>query len=155
MTAKRVILIRHAKAARALPGQPDFDRSLTPRGHQQCRQLRAWLARRLESYSADVRVSPARRTRETAERVLDAKLRANLNLETRLWNAGLGHLCAVLEEAGGDVLLVGHNPGLESLQQKLTGQLLPLPTGAAFDLQCDAGQRWRLIARFQPDSDST
>ena len=56
-----LFLWRHADA---LSGVPDFERELTPHGHQQARKVAAWLRDRAP---ADLRllVSPAARTRQT------------------------------------------------------------------------------------------
>ncbi|MDR1849646.1 MAG: histidine phosphatase family protein [Zoogloeaceae bacterium] len=56
-----LFLWRHADA---LPGMPDFERELSPRGHKQARRVAAWLKERAPS-GLRLLVSPATRTRQT------------------------------------------------------------------------------------------
>lgn len=63
MTARTLILLRHAKAQHPA-GLPDLDRPLTDRGHADATAAGAWLAS--HGYVPDlVLCSPARRTRQT------------------------------------------------------------------------------------------
>ena len=63
----------------------------------------------------------------------------------------LGHEQRVHEHPR-NLVLVGHNPGLEHVQSALTGQLMPLPTGGIFELEFGDQGRIRLAARFAPES---
>lgn len=56
-----LFLWRHADA---LSGAPDFERELSPHGHQQARKVAAWLSERAPA-SLRFLVSPATRTRQT------------------------------------------------------------------------------------------
>jgi len=64
-----LFLWRHADA---LPGVPDFERELSPHGHQQAHKVAAWLRKRAP---ADLRllVSPAVRTRQTVAHFVDTE----------------------------------------------------------------------------------
>ena len=155
MSTERIVwLIRHAKAADAEPGQKDIDRPLTRRGERQCAEMRDWLATRISNDDRPVvLVSPAARTRRTAELVLGAHLLEHMgetSEEPRIWNATAPTLAALVQGHAGNLLLVGHNPGLEQVQAALTGQLMPLPTGGIFELQFGDQGRIRLAARFEP-----
>lgn len=104
-----LLLWRHADAADASPGQPDIARTLTPRGRKQAQRMAHWL----DQYApSDIRVlvSPAVRTCQTIEAWahpyevseevgLDASPQSMLNATG--W-----------PEAGGAVLVVGHQPTL-------------------------------------------
>lgn len=148
---RKVWLVRHAKAANAEQGQRDFDRPLSSRGERQCEAMRDWLRRRLEGVEITALVSPARRARHTAELALDVWFQGTRLEESRIWNATAQALAALLEEhAGSNLMLVGHNPGLEQLQAALSGQLMPMPTGGVFELEFGAQGRVRLAHRFQP-----
>jgi len=108
-----LLLWRHAEAVEADVGQPDLKRSLTKKGKNQARRIADWLR---ERRPADLRilVSPAERCQQTAR-----ALALPYETETRLgtsadvvdilaaanWPVGQG-------EAGGAVLLVGHQPTL-------------------------------------------
>lgn len=153
--ARKVWLVRHAKAAEPEPGQKDFDRPLTRRGERQCAAIRDWLRERLEGTETTALFSPARRARHTAELALGTWFEGARIEESRIWNATAQALAALLEEhEGSNLLLVGHNPGLEQLQAALSGQLMPMPTGGVFELEFGAQGRVRLAHRFQPEIDS-
>ncbi len=152
--SRRLWLVRHAKAADPKPGQSDFERPLTRKGERQCGALAGWLRQRAGSAKIKALVSPAARAVETAERALGGWFEGHRVPEARIWNASAGELAELLEENTGDLLLVGHNPGLEQLQALLSGQLMPMPTGSAFELAFDAHGRCFLEATFQPPNDS-
>lgn len=133
-----------------------MDRVLTPGGRLQCRQLGRWLRQRIGVDSPIIRVSPARRTRETArlalaELTLDA---AAIGIDERIWDASARDLLALIGESADALVLIGHNPGLEQVQLALTGQLLPLPPGGAFEVEW-AARGTRLAASFQPPREAT
>lgn len=147
---RTVWLIRHAKAADVEPGQKDIDRPLTRRGERQCVEMRDWLVKRMrDALRPAILVSPAARTRRTVELVLGDDM-GEPREETRIWNATAPTLAALVEEHPGDLVLVGHNPGLEQVQFALTGQLTPIPTGGILELEFGDQGRIRLAARFEP-----
>jgi phosphohistidine phosphatase len=118
-----LILLRHAHAEPPAPGQHDRERALSMRGLAEARDAAAWLA----TQTAPVRAvcSPARRTRQTAEQVLERIGPVELVEESRIYEAQPRDLFEVIEahRDAGRLLLVGHNPGLESLVALLaTGQ---------------------------------
>lgn len=149
--ARSVWLVRHAKAADPEPGQRDFDRPLTRHGERQCKAMRDWLRRRQQTAGVIALVSPAERARRTADLVLGEWFEGTRIEEARIWNASAQGLAELLAEHRGDLLVVGHNPGLEQLQAALSGQLMPLATGGVFELEFGAQGRVRLAHRFQPE----
>ena len=150
-TDRTVWLIRHAKALGAEPGRQDIDRPLSRRGERQCEQMEVWLRDRMRRTTGpSVRVSPARRTRQTAELAL-AHVPGERCVEPLIWNATAAALTTLVQEYDGDLVLVGHNPGMEQAQFALTGQLMPMPTGGIFELAIGDQGRIRLAACFRPD----
>lgn len=121
MTMREIILLRHAHAEAAAAGQDDVSRPLSLRGEAEADAAGAWLK---QHAAAPVRVlcSPTVRTRATCERVLAALGYADLRVEPRIHEATPATLIRVLDDhADADtVLLVGHNPGLETLVALLT-----------------------------------
>jgi len=130
VSSARLILMRHAKSDWSSPGQPDFERPLSARGHKSAPQMGRWL--REQGLLPDVVVSsPARRARETAVAVaavvgIDHGI---LVWDDRIYEAGVNDLLAVIREHCGrctTALLVGHNPGLDDLLCHLSSRAPPL-----------------------------
>jgi phosphohistidine phosphatase len=121
MATREIILLRHAHADGAMPGQDDIARVLSLRGEAEADTAAAWLK---EHGAAPDRVlcSPAARARETCERVLAALGYADLRNDARVYEATPATLLRVLDDHAdaASVLLVGHNPGFESLVALLT-----------------------------------
>jgi phosphohistidine phosphatase len=140
---KLLTLFRHAKSSWDDPELDDHDRPLAERGHRDARRMGKRLARR-ELSPDRLLTSTALRARQTAEYLADALgLAANaVRVERRIYLASPGELLAVLakvDPAVDSLLLIGHNPGLT----ELTNRLLPklkldnLPTAGAVGVECD------------------
>ena len=67
----RLLLLRHAKAEKGGPGVDDRDRALNPRGRTDAARIGAYMAHH-GLLPGGALVSPARRTRETFERLNEA-----------------------------------------------------------------------------------
>lgn len=137
---RELILLRHAHAEAAAPGQDDLDRPLSLQGDAEAEAAGRWLRER--GYLPDrVLCSPARRTRETCERVLESLGYVELRHEPRIYDATPGRLIQVADEHRdlARVLLVGHNPGLEQLVALLSsgqsGDFRGMPAGGVAVLQ--------------------
>jgi phosphohistidine phosphatase len=105
-TRMDLILWRHAEA---VDGSPDLTRELTAKGAKQAKQAAAWLRDRLPD-DARVLVSPAQRTLQTAQALTEA-------FEVIDSIAPGASPSSVLQaaqwpDAGGTVLVVGHQPTL-------------------------------------------
>ena len=121
---KTLILLRHAKSDWSEPGLTDFDRPLAPRGIKAA----PLVGRHLRGQKLDpdlVLCSSAQRARQTWELVAP-ELRDNP--ETRfmktLYLASPSRLLAAIKRAPEGVqrlMLIGHNPGMENLAQRLIG----------------------------------
>ncbi len=113
---RELILLRHANAEPASPGQADIDRPLSPHGLAEAEAAGRWL---VDNKLVPDRVlcSPARRARETLEAVLGLTGYVEQRLDERIYEATPGTLVAVVDEHRDleRVLVVGHNPGLERL----------------------------------------
>ena len=113
---RELILLRHAHAEPAVPGQADFDRPLSAEGLAEAEAVAAWM--RDKALVPDrVLCSPARCTRETLDAVVEAVGNLDKRLDAAIYEATPGTL-AGLVDAHRDaerLLLVGHNPGLERL----------------------------------------
>lgn len=110
-----LILWRHAEAE---DGMADHSRELTEKGHKQASKMAAFLRQHLPS-DAQILVSPAIRTQQTA-----AALTADFTTVPAIAPGASVH--AVLQavrwpNAGGTVLVVGHQPTLGSVAAQLLG----------------------------------
>jgi phosphohistidine phosphatase len=115
---RRLILFRHAKSDWDDPSLPDHERTLAPRGRDAAPRMGAYLAR--ERLVPDrVIVSAARRTRETWALIAkELPVIEDVRLEPRIYEASVDMLLTVVRETLEDaptLMLVGHNPGLQSL----------------------------------------
>ncbi|AWH51798.1 phosphoglycerate mutase [Stenotrophomonas sp. ESTM1D_MKCIP4_1] len=118
---RELILLRHAHAEPATPGQADLDRPLSPVGLAEAEAAGKWLKE--NNLLPDcVLCSPSRRTRETLEAVLATIGYVEKRLEDRIYEATPGTLAALVDERRDldRVLIVGHNPGLERLVALMT-----------------------------------
>lgn len=111
----------------------DFDRPLKERG----REAAEAVGHRLASEKLRdplVLCSPAVRTRETAQIVLEsADLRVEPRFDERIYEASLRDLLEVVSEipdGAAVAILIGHNPGLEELLAFLVGEGQRMPTCA-------------------------
>ena len=141
-------VLRHAKSSWDDPALPDDDRPLSARGRRNTAALADHIRR--EGISPEsVLCSAALRTRETLAALLPVlEGDYEISIETRLYAASTEDLLTRLRKVPAptrSVLLVGHNPGLESLVARLVGDAAPerLPTGALVVLESD--EDWRAI----------
>jgi phosphohistidine phosphatase len=128
----RLIVMRHAKAGE-LPGGPDFERALRPRGTRDSAAAGQWLATR--GFRPDLVIcSAARRTRQTWQYVA-AELGGNpeFTAEQRLYQADSEDVAEIIRQTPatvGTLLYIGHNPAAAELASLLTGSETVLPTAA-------------------------
>ncbi|MBU6246632.1 MAG: histidine phosphatase family protein [Xanthomonadaceae bacterium] len=112
-----LILLRHAEALPAGPGDDDRGRRLSGHGEQEARAAGSWLARH-GAKPQRVLCSPAERACATARLALEALGHApELALAEEIYEATPGELLALLDEHDNlsTVMVVGHNPGIERL----------------------------------------
>jgi phosphohistidine phosphatase len=123
----RLWILRHARAEDASESGRDRDRALSERGRIACRNLNTWLRESERPLPRSARVSPALRTRQTAQLALD-QLPVRCLSDESLWMASSSDLIDQIQQArqSGEVWLIGHNPGLEELILRL-GCELPVP----------------------------
>ena len=142
---RQLVLLRHAHAEPAVAGQADYDRPLSPEGQAEAEAAGVWLEQ--HGYKPDrIVYSPARRTKETLERVLAVLGNGDARPDPRIYEATPGALMEIADahRDGGRVLLVGHNPGLEQLLALVasgqSGEFRGMPAGgvAVLDLPPDA-----------------
>jgi len=120
-----VYLFRHTKSSWEDPRLEDFDRPLAPRGERACESMQRYMA--LADVHPDlVFCSAARRACQTLDGVMPAiGDQATVKHYRGLYLAGPQAMLNRLRRTPADVnsvMLVGHNPGIQSLAIRLTGK---------------------------------
>jgi phosphohistidine phosphatase len=136
-----LVLWRHADAEDGAPGMSDDARRLTAKGEKQAKRVAAWLRSQLPE-DAEVLVSPARRAQQTAQ-ALTKQFKTSGDIGT---GAGPESVlkAAGWPEAGGTVVVVGHQPTL--------GQAAALALeGKPADWSLKKGAIWWLESRDRGD----
>lgn len=152
---KTLILVRHAKAEKEIPGQADFDRQLTERGVSDASQM----AQRTGIRDFGIQLiltSPAHRTSQTTGIMANyiGMLPENIISDKRIYQASADTLLDLLLElpdAFDKVMLVGHNPGIANLVGFFSRQIpgkIPTCTMAGFHIPSD---EWVNITQVRPE----
>ncbi len=142
---KTLLVLRHAKSSWRDPALDDHERPLSARGRRDAPRMGALL--RESGLMPDlVLSSDAVRARLTAEAVVAAARSAGeIRLDPRLYLASPADIVSRLRTVGETVetmMIVGHNPGLEELVARLTGERRDLPTAALAQVALPI-DRWR------------
>jgi phosphohistidine phosphatase len=128
---KTLFLLRHAKAVSTSEALRDLDRSLSDQGREQAERVGKYLKQQNISFDL-VLSSTALRARETTELVLTAAgSMSEVRFDQRIYEASFQQLLELvceIEKEKNEVLLVGHNPGLEELLKRLTGRFETMGT---------------------------
>jgi phosphohistidine phosphatase len=115
---RRLLLFRHAKAERALPGTQDRDRVLIERGRKDAGKIGAYMAGHALRPDRVV-MSPSARTQETWKYASAAfKPAPAAQSVERLYDATAHAILSVIQDAPAaahTLLVIGHNPGLHEL----------------------------------------
>jgi phosphohistidine phosphatase len=149
----RLVLLRHAAAEAARPGLPDIDRALTPRGRDEALDAaRCIAAARLRIDC--LLVSPALRARQTATLVAgELDISEPVHVESALYPGKPDELLQSLRLCApgvGTVLMIGHNPGLSELAQRLHRGQPPIELRTA-GLCCIEFDRQARGAQLRPE----
>lgn len=130
MVGHTLVVARHAKSDWST-GLPDIDRPLAARGRRQAPESGRWIADRLADLDV-ARISPAQRARSTWELIageLGDRAPA-AEVEPDLYFADAMDVVRALPETAASAIVVGHNPDLEDLVERLTGEWVELKTSA-------------------------
>lgn len=142
---KTLLVMRHAKSSWSIPGISDHERPLNRRGERDAVQMGEFLES-AEITIDRVAASTAMRANQTANALVKTMACLSTDqLESRddfylaAPQAYLNYLKG-LDGSVSTVMVVGHNPGLESLVELLGGQWETMPTAAiaCFEFSADA-----------------
>lgn len=129
---KTLLLMRHAKSSWKDPELADHERPLNKRGRKDA-PFMGEILREKELFPQKILASTALRVRQTIEGLAQSGYSGEVEFldsyylaEPEAYLEGLRSLPDTIERA----MILAHNPGLESLLQKLTGRIEPLATGS-------------------------
>jgi phosphohistidine phosphatase len=116
MGSEELILVRHAHAERDAASGRDIDRSLSTLGFSQAQAAAGWMSER-QVRPAKVLCSPALRTRQTLAALQLQQPELAVADEPGIYEATPGELIALIDRhrPASPLVVVGHNPGLETL----------------------------------------
>jgi phosphohistidine phosphatase len=137
--SKVLYVIRHAKSDWSHAGLSDFDRPLNERGLNNAPFMAEQFAQAGKKVDF-ILTSPANRALTTAGYF---KRRLGLqedqwDTERKIYEADASRLLGIVnrfDDAHGSVMLVGHNPGLSSLVQMLTGEWVVMSTCSIAEIE--------------------
>jgi phosphohistidine phosphatase len=127
-----LLLMRHAKSSWADGDLDDHERPLNARGREAAPRMAKVLVEN-GIVPQLILVSSSVRTRETVERMLPVIGDVPVKVVKGLYHASPMTLLEIIHShgAGADPLMVvGHNPGMETTVSNIAGNLVPFPTGA-------------------------
>jgi phosphohistidine phosphatase len=145
---KTLLLMRHAKSSFKDGDIPDFERPLSKRGEKDAPRMGKLL--KDKNLTPDLILSSsAQRASQTAE---DVASKCKYEREIVFVNdfylgepeAYLNALRDLSDENTDIVLIIGHNPGLETLLQVLTDKVASLPTSAIAHLEVPV-RTWKAL----------
>lgn len=155
----RIYLMRHGKAALAVPPIDNFHRRLTPTGRMETQVMAKHFSHWLKEKNLGLYVSPLVRTQETAE-ILAEELRAQdiqvhsatlYPLAKNDWQPIANHLQDVaISQAMTQVCMVSHQPFLEKWLYELTGTTLKFRQSGVAIIDYQPAKS-RLLAYMTPD----
>ncbi len=142
---KTLLVLRHAKSSWSDPALADHERPLNKRGRRDAPRVGDLM--REHGLMPDVVISSdAARARLTAEAVVEAaRYEGETLLDPRLYMASPADIVSLLRtvrQRAESLMIVGHNPALEELVLRLTGERQDLPTAALAQIVLPI-DRWR------------
>jgi phosphohistidine phosphatase len=152
-TMKTLFLVRHAKSSRDDASLPDRDRPLNDRGMQDAPMMGQRLAGR--GVKPDLMLSsPALRALTTAQLLAKALgcERGTIVVDDRLYASSANTLLGVIGALGNklnSVMLFGHNPEFSALANRLSNDIVDLPTCAVAEFSFDT-QTWSDVGQVKP-----
>jgi len=141
---KTLLILRHAKSSWDEPGLDDCERPLNKRGEKDAPRVGQLL--KAKNLVPDLIItSSAKRARQTSELVSKhCRCPGKIEKLKTLYADGPAAYVKALSSIKGDpvrVLIVGHNPDIETLLEDLTGRTERLPTAALALVELPI-QRW-------------
>jgi phosphohistidine phosphatase len=158
---KTLLVLRHAKSSWKEPWLADHDRPLKKRGKQDAPRMGVLI--RDEGLVPDIILSSTAKRAQITARVVaeNCGYDGELELTRELYLADAEMYIETLRELPPEVetaMVVGHNPGLESLVEDLTGEWARMPTAALAQIalpidswdELDLDDQGKLVSLWRP-----
>lgn len=147
---KKLIIIRHCKSSWSDLNLNDFDRPLNNRGVQDGNLMSKELSKKIDKVDL-LFSSSSKRTRLTADFFIEVINIKKINFMDELYHSSSENIINILKKISStkkSVMVIGHNPGLTDLVNKLTSiNLYNLPTCGVAIINLNI-KNWDLINNF-------
>ena len=146
---KTLLIMRHAKSSWKDKDTKDRKRPLSKRGKHNAPQMGKLLLEK-ELIPELILTSSALRARQTADLLAEAmQYQGEIREIDDLYMAEADEILGVLKDVPNGlerIMIIGHNPGLESLLPMLTGHIEALPTAAIAYLSLPVDE-WKKVGK--------
>ena len=147
---KKFIIIRHCKSSWSDLNLNDFDRPLNNRGVQDGNLMSKELSKKIDKVDL-LFSSSSKRTRLTADFFIEVINIKKINFMDELYHSSSENIINILKKISStkkSVMVIGHNPGLTDLVNKLTSiKLYNLPTSGVAIINLNINN-WDRINNF-------
>ena len=147
---KKLIIIRHCKSSWSDLNLNDFDRPLNNRGIQDGNLMSKELSKKIDNVDLLIS-SSSKRTRLTADFFIESIKINKISFIDDLYHSSSENIINKLKKISNtheSIMLIGHNPGLTDLVNKLTSiNLYNLPTCGVAIVNLNI-KNWDLIKNF-------
>ncbi len=149
---KTLIFLRHAKSDWKDNTVSDFDRVLNDRGMRVAPKMGGKLKEFATNQPEIVFCSPAQRTRQTAELLLERMDYAleKVKFVDAIYEASARSLMNLINEIGDNIntaMFIGHNPSISYLSEYLCGEMIgDAPSCSAISISFDIPD-WKMITQ--------
>jgi phosphohistidine phosphatase len=148
-----LLLMRHAKSSWDCGDLSDHDRPLNHRGRNTAPKMAEVLVEN-DLVPRLILVSSSRRTQETVELMMPTLGPVDVRVLPDLYHAAPMKIWSFVEDyarkESGDLMLVAHNPGLETVVSNIVGGIVPFPTGAIAHIERGPGNHTDVVAMWRP-----
>jgi phosphohistidine phosphatase len=148
-----LLLMRHGKSSWSDDGVTDHERPLSARGREDATSMATVLIEN-NIVPKMILVSSSRRTMETVERMMVELPSVTVKVIPELYHASPMALLEIIHNHGANVdplMVVGHNPGMETTVSNIAGHLVPFPSAALAHAVIRPGESSEMRSVWRPN----